>query len=78
MRLRHGGIGRETPRLLLRCSRDELLAAVDVVGRAGQCGVGHDVDGESSHVGWSDDSPDWERPAQLIVAGFETVAQQRC
>jgi hypothetical protein len=33
---------------------DELLAAVDVVGRAGERGVRHEVDGQRD-VGWPDD-----------------------
>jgi hypothetical protein len=37
-------------------SPNELLAAVDVVGRAGDGGVGHDVDGQGGDVGWADDA----------------------
>ena len=39
-------------------SGHELLPAVDVVGRAGEGGVGHDVNGERGDVGRSDDAPD--------------------
>src|SRR5207249_10626625 len=42
-------------------SWDELLAAVDVVRRAGERRVGHDVHGECRDVGRSDHAPDWQR-----------------
>src|SRR5512133_4399834 len=48
-------------------SRDELLAAVDVVGRAGEGGVGHEVNGQRGDVRRSDDAPDGERGAQLLA-----------
>ena len=38
----------------------ELLAAVDVKGRAGERRVGHDVYGQSGYVGGSDDTSDGE------------------
>ena len=47
-------------------SADELLAAVDVVGRAGERRVGHDVHGERGDVGRSDDAPDRKRVAKLL------------
>jgi hypothetical protein len=54
-----------------------LLAAVDVVGRAGQRGVGHDVHGEGGDVGRPDHAPDGQRRAELVAARFEVVAEQR-
>jgi len=55
----------------------ELLAAVDVVCRAGEGGVGHDVNGECCDVGRSDDAPDRERRTQLVAPGLESVAEER-
>ena len=40
------------------CLRDELLPAVDVVGRSGECGVGHDVNGECGDVARPNDPTD--------------------
>src|SRR3954447_20425873 len=54
-------------------SGDELLAAVDVVGRAGECGVGHERNGERGDVGRSDDAADGQRRAQLLAPGFESL-----
>src|SRR5882724_9886589 len=54
-------------------SGDELLAAVDVVCRAGEGGVGHEVNGERRDVGGSDDPPDGERRAQLLAPGVESL-----
>ena len=45
----------------------ELLAAVDVVRRPGQGGVGHEVDGQRGDVGGSDDAPDRELGAELVA-----------
>src|SRR2546428_2221919 len=56
---------------------DKLLPAVDVVGRAGQGRVGHDVYGERGDVGRSDDAPDGKRGAELIAAVFELIAGGR-
>ena len=56
-------------------SRDELLAAVDVIGRAGDCCVTHDVDGECSDVRRPDDAPDGQRRAELITPLVEVVAK---
>ena len=56
---------------------NELLAAVDVVRRAGERGVGHDVNGERGDVGRSDDPPDRERGTQLVAPRLESVAEQR-
>jgi len=39
-------------------SGDEPLAAVDVVGRAGDGGVGHEVNGEGGDIRRFDDAPD--------------------
>ena len=58
-----------------RCRLDELLAAVDVVGRAGERGVAHEVHGERGDVGGSDDTADRERGAQLPAALLELLAE---
>src|SRR5262245_14061461 len=55
----------------------ELLAAVDVICRAGERGVGHDVNGEGSNVRRCDDAPDWQLRAELVPAGVELVAEER-
>ena len=55
---------------------DQLLAAVDVEGRPGQRGVGHEVDGERGDVGGADDAADRQRVAQLLAARVELVAEQ--
>jgi len=47
---------------------DELLPAIDVVGRTREGLIDHDVDGERSHVGWTDDPPDGKSGAELIAA----------
>ena len=54
---------------------EELLAAVDVVGRAGERGVGHEVHGECGDVGGSDDAADRERGAELVAALVELIAE---
>ena len=64
--------------MLLFLAGDELLTAVDVVGRAGESGVGHDVDGERGDVGRPNHAPDGQRGAELVAALVEVVAQQRC
>src|SRR5215204_4968231 len=58
-------------------SADELLPSVDVVGRARDGGVGHDVDGQGSDVGGPDDAADRERAAQLLAPGVEPIAEER-
>ena len=57
---------------------DELLPAIDVVGRTREGLIDHDVDGERSHVGWTDDPPDGKSGAELIAAGVEIIAEERC
>jgi hypothetical protein len=57
---------------------DELLPAVDVVGRARECRVGHEVYRERGDIGRSDDAPDGKRGAELFAAVFELVAEERC
>ena len=57
-------------------SIDELLTPVDVVGRAGERGVRHQVDGQRRHVLRPDHAPDRQRRAQLVAAGVEPVAEQ--
>src|ERR1017187_6898186 len=64
--------------LPLYLALDELLPAVDVVGRAREGGVGHDVYGERGDVGRSDDAPDGKRGAKLLAAVFEFIAEERC
>src|SRR3954468_9288785 len=56
---------------------DELLPAVDVVGRAGQRGVRHEVDGERGDVVGSDDATDGQRRAKFVPALVELTAEQR-
>ena len=51
-----------------RSSFDELLAAIDVEGRAGDRGVGHEVDGQCGDVGRADDAADWQRGTELLAA----------
>ena len=53
-----------------------MLAAVDVVRRAGERGVGHDVHGERGDVGRTDRPPDRQRGAQLITALVEFTAPE--
>src|SRR5262249_56452490 len=53
----------------------ELLAAVDVVGRAGEGGVGHEMHRQRRNVGWSHDATDGERGAKLCPARLELVAE---
>jgi hypothetical protein len=55
---------------------DELLPTVDVIGRAGKRGVGHDVHGERRHAGRPYDPPDGERPPQLLAPGVETLGRE--
>ena len=59
-------------------SAHELLATVDVVGRACKRGVGHDVNGERGDVGWADDAAEGERRAQFLPPGLKPVSEQRC
>src|SRR5215472_8901041 len=60
-----------------RLSVDELLAAVDVEGRAGHRGVGHEVDGQCGDVGRADDAADRQRGAELLAVLVDLVAGQR-
>src|SRR5262245_31480791 len=57
---------------------DELLAAVDVEGRAGNCGVGHEVDGQCGDVSRADHAPDRQRRAKLLAARVQPVTEDRC
>jgi hypothetical protein len=54
---------------------DELLPAVNVVRRAGEGCVGHDVDGERGDVGGRDNAADWERCPELAAALLELVSE---
>src|SRR3954466_13958878 len=55
----------------------ELLSAVDVVRRAGERGVAHDVNSERRYVGGPDDTTNWHGPAALLAAATELVAEER-
>ena len=55
---------------------DELLPSVDVVRRAGQGGVGHQVQRQGGDVSRTDHAPDRERPTQLVTTRLQTVAEQ--
>ena len=61
---------------------DELLAAVDVEGRAGDRRIRHEVDGQSGDVSRADHASDRQRRAELLAARFQLVAEdhrrQRC
>ena len=56
---------------------DELLAAVDVEGRAGDRGVGHEVDGQCGDVGRADDAADRQRGTELLAVLVDLIAGQR-
>jgi hypothetical protein len=56
---------------------DELLASVDVEGRAGDRGVRHEVQGQRGDVGGADDAPDRQRHAELLTSSFQLIAQDR-
>src|SRR5436190_13614478 len=55
---------------------DELLPAVDVVGRAREGSVGHDVHGERGDVSRFDDAPNGKCGPKLIAAVFELIAEE--
>src|SRR6476659_728638 len=57
----------------VRTSGDELLPPVDVVGRAGERRVGHEVDGERGDVGGADDPADRQRRPQVRPTLVEPV-----
>ena len=59
-----------------RSSFEELLAAVDVEGRAGDRGVRHEVDGQGGDVGRADDPADRQRGTELRSAFVDPVAEQ--
>ncbi len=56
----------------------QLLAAVDVIGPAGEGFVAHDVNREGCYVSRLDDPPDGEGGAELGAAIVEVIAQERC
>src|SRR6516165_1891879 len=60
---------------LVRSSRDELLAAVDVVRRARECCVAHDVNGWGGDVSRSDDAADRQRRPELVAPLVEVFAE---
>jgi hypothetical protein len=53
-----------------------LLAAVDVVGRAGESRVGHDMHGKRRDVGRSDHAPDGQRNTELVAVLVQVIAEQ--
>src|SRR5262249_58810837 len=55
---------------------DELLAAVDVEGRAGNRRVRHEVNGQCGDVGRADDASDRQRRAELLAARVQLVAEE--
>src|SRR3954462_10421320 len=59
-----------------RMASDQLLAAVDVIRRAGDRRVFHEVDGEGGDILRSDDPADRQRGGQLVAARGELVAEQ--
>jgi Major Facilitator Superfamily len=69
-------LSQELHDLLPLLSRDELLAAVDVVRRAGERRVGHDVNSQRGHVGGADDAADRESRTQLVPAVLELISEQ--
>ena len=62
--------------MLLFLAGDELLTAVDVVGRPREGPVAHDVDGQGGDVGWSHDAPNGQRDAELIPPLVEIVSKE--
>lgn len=54
-------------------SLDELLAAVDVEGRAGDRGVRHEVDRKGGDVGRADDTPDRQGRPELVASRVEMI-----
>src|SRR5215472_4265099 len=56
---------------------DELLAAVDVVGGAGNRRVRHEVNGQCGDVLRADDASDRQRRAELLAARVQLVAEER-
>src|SRR5215469_7777734 len=69
--------GARLPEPRPRLSLDELLAAVDVDGRAGDRRVGHEVDGQCGDVGRADDAADRQCGAELLATLAELIAEQR-
>jgi hypothetical protein len=59
-------------------SLDKLLATVDVVCRASECCVAHDVNGQCCDVGRSYDASDRQRGAEFGAPLIEIVAEERC
>ena len=60
-----------------RSSVDELLAAVDVEGRAGHRGVRPEAGGQCGDVGRADDAVDRQRGTELLAALVDLIAGQR-
>jgi len=58
----------------LRLSFDELLAAVDVDGRAGDRGVRHEVDAQCGDVGRAVAAADRQRGTELLAALVDPIA----
>src|SRR5689334_174395 len=67
------------PPLPDRSSRgNQLLTTVDVVGRTGQSGIDHQVNGERRHVGRANDAPNGKAFAEFLPTLFKSVAQECC
>jgi len=60
----------------LKLTCDELLSAVDVVGRAGKGRIDRDVYRERRDVGRRDDATDGKRGAKLTPPVVEFIAEQ--
>jgi hypothetical protein len=54
----------------------ELLATIDIVGRAGDRGVGHQMDRQCCDIGRGDHAADRQRGAQVRAALLECITQQ--
>jgi hypothetical protein len=52
---------------------DELLAAIDVVGRARESSITHDINRKSSHIGRVDHATDGEPGAQFVTRPMTTT-----
>ena len=63
--------------LLRASSSDELLAAVNVEGRAGERRIRHEVDGQCGDVGRADDTADRQCGTKLFAARVQIVAEER-
>src|SRR5215813_3212091 len=72
-----GELYKDWRRCVSSLAGDELLSAVDIIGRAGEGRVDHDVHGKCGDVGRFDDAPDGKRRTQLLASGIEAIAEKR-